>query len=78
MVSADAENKIEDLVKWRIEAYTRKINERLQENESKTSFVQKHLNLITDECHSEFQSLKSMIIQVTGEVLEQVQTSILP
>lgn len=41
-------------MKWRVEAFTRKINERLVENEQKTSVVQKHLNFITEECHSEF------------------------
>ena len=53
-----------------MEAQSRKMNERLMENEQKISYVQKHLNLITDECHSEFQSLKNMVVQVTGEILE--------
>ena len=50
----DYEGKIEEVVKWRIEAFSRKINERLNESEQKTSNLQRHLNLITEECHSEF------------------------
>ena len=37
--SVETESKIEEVVKWRLEAYTRKMNERLMENEQKTSFV---------------------------------------
>lgn len=31
--SVETESKIEEVVKWRIEAYTRKMNERLMDNE---------------------------------------------
>lgn len=37
--SLDYEGKIEEVVKWRIEALSRKMNERLNENEQKTSNV---------------------------------------
>lgn len=66
------DERIDELIKWKIEAYQRKLTDRLQQSEAKQHQIQSHLKDITDETHREFLTIKDLVVRLTTDVLEQV------
>ena len=57
-----AENKIEEIVKWKLEATSRKLNDRLQSCEARQHQLSTHMNSVAEECHSEFLQIKDLVV----------------
>ena len=62
-------NALEESLKWKIEAHTRKQNEFLAQIDERISQNKRVIDAITDQCHSEFNGLKNQIVEVTADVL---------
>jgi hypothetical protein len=65
--------KIEEQLKWKMEAHNRKITDRVQTLEERQMQTKKMLDIVTNECHEEFQLIKTQMIEVTTDILHQVQ-----
>lgn len=46
--------KIEEQLKWKMEAHNRKITDRVQTLEERQMQTKKMLDIVTNECHEEF------------------------
>lgn len=77
-VSIADEAKIEEVIKWKLEAHQRKLTDRIQQAESKQQTLQRNIDSLQEEYNGDFLALKSLLPKVTSDVLSQVQTSILP
>jgi outer membrane murein-binding lipoprotein Lpp len=71
-------DKIEEVIKWKLEAQTRKLVSSVDQVESKNQQLSKHIQEVGEECRREFSNLKNLVIQSTTEVLEQVSSEIIP
>jgi len=56
-----------------MEAHNRKITDRVQTLEERQMQTKKMLDIVTNECHEEFQLIKTQMIEVTTDILHQVQ-----
>ena len=70
--------KVEDVLKWKLEASNRKLNDRVASLEEKQHQQRRMVEVVTNECHDEFQLIKSQILDITTDVLTQVQEQLLP
>ena len=70
--------KIEEALKWKLEASNRKLVDRVAYLEERTAQSKKLIEIITNECHTEFQDIKNQIVEVTTDVLSSVQDELLP
>jgi hypothetical protein len=61
---------IDDAVKWKLESETRKILDRIAFIEDRSAHNKRMTELITNECHTEFNDLKNQIVQMTTDVLQ--------
>ena len=66
-------NALEESMKWKIEAQSRKQSEMLAQMEERIQQNKRTSDAITDLCHNEFNDIKSQIVEITADVLVQVQ-----
>jgi hypothetical protein len=57
------------MFKWKLEASNRKVLDRLVQMEEKQLQQKRMLDLVTNECHEEFNQIKNKILEVTADVL---------
>ena len=62
-------NAVEESVKWKIEAQNRKQNEWTAQIEERISQNKRFIDSITEQCHNEFNGIKTQIVEVTADVL---------
>jgi uncharacterized protein YfcZ (UPF0381/DUF406 family) len=74
----DLEAKIDEVLRWKLEAATEKLLDRVVQSEAKQNSFARHLANLADETQSELSQIKSTIVTVAGDILENVQTQILP
>lgn len=71
-------NALEESLKWKLEAQNRKQSEFLAQMDERITHNKRVTDAITDQCHSEFAGIKNQIVEVTADVLIQVQNQLLP
>lgn len=63
-------DKIEEIIKWKLEAQTRKLVTSVENVEARNHQLTKHLQEVGEECRREFNNVKDLVIKSTTEVLE--------
>ena len=69
---------MDEVLKWKLEATTEKLLDRVVQGEAKQNSLGKTLSNLRDETQSELTQIKSTIVTVAGDILENVQSQILP
>ena len=64
---------LEESLKWKVEAETRKQSEMIAQIEERLSQNKRVFESMTDQYQNEFNGIKNQIVEITADVLVQVQ-----
>jgi hypothetical protein len=59
---------IDESVKWKLEAHTRKLDERITELEKSMHEMRRAVNVVTDECTNQFSNINHKIMTQSGQI----------
>lgn len=77
-MSSVSDQKLEEVLKWKLEAIHRKIESHLASQDAKQQQLSKHVQSLERDCHQEYAQLKQLVVSMTSDVLEQVANDVLP
>lgn len=72
MLSLPDDAKLEEVLKWKVEAFSRKINDRLAQAENKNQQIQKNLTNLREDLSSEAKLSRDAFSKQVDEVAQRV------
>ena len=59
---------IDESVKWKLEAHTRKLEERISELEKSVHDIRRAVNVVTDECTNQFSNINHNMVSQSAQI----------